>query len=358
MRFGRSCRGARRSIEETLIIAGKKAMLIRVILDTCTVRSLVHRDDPTLDLQAIRTCKDQLRLSLPGSAFAELLEQLCSSTRGISFSNWQLAAVHLDTILDKRWPCFPSGKELSALTKVQALSLDVPLEQCYMQACWRLLKSATSVADLQNPMLFQSPDGQSYEIKLDLETLANVNSGERQSWIDYIEKMRKMLVSVDLGRHDEERVYDMIRSDHGSQPDDSPEMSRKLDSVNRMIAKLVVLSLQANQPYNPNTQRRRGDAFDIKLLFHVPLPAVICTADQRFVNRLRDTKALGSQQVVTVDEFNRHVRNGTLSSQVFSFRTPEKQQKEWQEAAYFRWINRNRPTGDDWADWFAAEPVA
>jgi Protein of unknown function (DUF2934) len=26
-----------------------------------------------------------------------------------------------------------------------------------------------------------------------------------------------------------------------------------------------------------------------------------------------------------------------------------------EEAAYFRWIDRGRPFGDPWSDWFAAE---
>jgi hypothetical protein len=334
-------------------------MLIRVILDTCTVRNHVHKTGPRLNLQAIRAYPDQLRLSLPGSTFAELLEQLCDNEGGIAFPDWQNAVPDLDSILDKRWPFLPSGKQLSALTGLQTdLTLDVAFERSYMQACWQLLKSATNVADFQRGLVFQGPDSQRCEIKLDPKTLETVNAGERQSWIDHIEKMQKLLSSLRVGTNDEEKVYNMMRSNQGTQPLDPPGMAEKLDSVNRMIAKLVALSLQRKAAYNPKTEKRRGDAFDISLLFYVPLPAVICTADQKLVRRLRDTGASHSQQVVNVDEFNQHVVNGTLSSLVSSFKTADVQLREWQEAAYFQWISRDRPIGEDWVDWFASEPVA
>lgn len=71
-------------------------MLVRIVLDTCTVRNEVHGTGPRLDLQAIPDCQDQLRFSLAGSAFAELLEQLCNEDGGISFPS----LVEMVTTLD------------------------------------------------------------------------------------------------------------------------------------------------------------------------------------------------------------------------------------------------------------------
>ena len=78
-----------------------------------------------------------------------------------------------------------------------------------------------------------------------------------------------------------------MKKDLGTQPGDPPDLGDKLDSVSRMIARLVCESLKTKDAYNPDAERRRGDAFDISLLFYTSLPSVVCTTDQKLVNRLR-----------------------------------------------------------------------
>jgi len=39
-------------------------------------------------------------------------------------------------------------------------------------------------------------------------------------------------------------------------------------------------------------------------------------------------------------------------------RTPEIQHQMWQEAAYFHWIKRGCPNGEELTDWLATEPIA
>jgi hypothetical protein len=85
---------------------------------------------------------------------------------------------------------------------------------------------------------------------------------------------------------------------------------------------------------------------------------VICTADEKFVNRLRDTGAPHARQVVSVDEFNELIRKNCAWKKVSGFRTLDEQHRRWSEAAYFNWINRGRPLNDDQRDWFEVEPVA
>lgn len=38
-----------------------------------------------------------------------------------------------------------------------------------------------------------------------------------------------------------------------------------------------------------------------------------------------------------------------------SMRDADKTKTEIEKAAYYRWLNRGRPTGDDWTDWLLAE---
>jgi hypothetical protein len=150
-----------------------------------------------------------------------------------------------------------------------------------------------------------------------------------------------------------------MRSDFGNDPLDAPGIAEKLDAASRMIARFVARSLPSKMPsYNPQTEKRRGDTFDLNLLFYVPLPAVIVTGDTRFVRGLRETDASHARQVLTIDEFNTNLREGSLAFLISDFQTPERQHRQHREAAYFRWDNRGRLPNDDLADWFASEPVA
>jgi hypothetical protein len=144
----------------------------------------------------------------------------------------------------------------------------------------------------------------------------------------------------------------------GSAPGDVPDLGEKLDGAAKMIARFVAMSLARREPYNPETESRRGDAFDLNLLFYLPLPAFIVTGDKRFVRGLRATNSPQARQVLTIEEFNDHLRNGTFASLVADVQSPEDQFRRHSEAAYYRWRNAGAKHGEDWADWFASEPVA
>jgi hypothetical protein len=118
------------------------------------------------------------------------------------------------------------------------------------------------------------------------------------------------------------------------------------------------MAINQSPPYDPSTKERHGDLFDWALLFALPLPSVVVTSDGPFINRLRATKATDARQIVSVEEFNDHVRKDTLESLIAHHRTPELQHQTWQEAAYFHWIKRGRPNGDALTDWLATEPIA
>jgi hypothetical protein len=110
--------------------------------------------------------------------------------------------------------------------------------------------------------------------------------------------------------------------------------------------------------YNPLSDKRRGDAFDLDLLYYIPLPAIIVTGDKRFARGLKQTDAPHGRQVLTIEEFNRHLAENSLVSLVSDVQTAEGQLRQHQEAAFFRWHEWGNPTNDDWADWFASEPIA
>jgi len=61
-------------------------MLVRILLDTCTIRNHLHAIGKQLDIGAIRSSTEQLRFSLPGGAGVELLEQLTEGR--VSWAEW------------------------------------------------------------------------------------------------------------------------------------------------------------------------------------------------------------------------------------------------------------------------------
>jgi Protein of unknown function (DUF2934) len=155
-----------------------------------------------------------------------------------------------------------------------------------------------------------------------------------------------------------DKIVELMRSDFGSDPSDAPGVAAKLDTVLNMIARFVARSLNATSAYNPESEKNRGDTFDLNLLFYIPLPAVIVTGDDRFVRGLRETDGAHLGQVLTIDEFNARLSDDSLASLVSAFQTPERQFRWQREAAYFRWENRNRLANDDQKDWFESEPIA
>jgi len=331
-------------------------MIVRVVLDTCIARKHLQGDGTTIDGTALTTSREQPRLSLAGTAGAELLEQLIDNR--LPFAEWANRVRTFDELLDPRWPILPTGRQLSAIAGTQTdLSVDLEEERHHLSACWRLMRDARCVEDLQRAMPVGVRDGQLIGVRLDRERLKRVMDSERQSWIAYIERMNQSLVSEGIGPSDRRRLISLMRSTQGTGPGDPPDLARRLDAVTRMLADFVVMSL-GREPYNPRIERRRGDTFDLSLLYYVPLPAIVCTADGSFLNRLRASGAEHSGQVVSVEEFNELVVANRLTDVVAGFQTPEEQDDRWQKAAYYSWIGRGQPIGDEWADWFGTEPVA
>lgn len=332
-------------------------MLVRIVLDTCTIRNHLHGTGQRLDFSAIKSSAEQLRFSLAGGTGFELLEQLTEGR--LAWSEWSNIS-GITPILDDRWPLLPTGRQLAALAGTQTdITIDVEAERRHLRACWRLQTVARSNDDLVTKGgWYEGADGQKYSIRLQLPNLTTTGSQQRQSWMDYIDHIQTLAPQLGFTSLDEASLLALMKSNPNAYPSDPPDFGDRLDAVSRMIARLVSQALKSKDAYNPTSEKRRGDALDISLLFYVPLPGVICTADEKFVNRLRDTDAPHAKQVVAVEELNDLIRNNAVASLVSPFRTPREQHERWQVAAYFHWIERGMPWGDPDTDWLAVEPIS
>lgn len=327
-------------------------MITRVLLDTNVVGNHLDRDESMLDLTAIHGRLWKYRISLADST-GEIFAGLSS---GRLIERWSRYIGEIDGILDSRWPIFPGGRELAALAETQS-DLPADVADCrYYQAIWQWLRNSNCIADLERGTSYVSANGTRYALPFDRHRVEDGIENERDSWIDYINDIRDEATrSSNTGF---EAIFAIVRSRFGSQPYDPPNVLQLYDGMFRMIARMVELSLQRRDPYNPAGRRRRGDVFDFLLLYALPLPAVICTSDGPFCERLRATGCPDAMQVISIEEFNQHARDDTLEELVAHHRTTSEQVSIWQVAAYYRWLNLGQPDGGDWEDWFATEPVA
>ena len=87
-------------------------MIVRVVLDTCVIRHYIH-GHVGLDLAAIKSSAEELRLSLAGGTGIELLAQLVEGR--LTWSDWSSRIPDIDSVLDRRWPLLPTGRQLAAL---------------------------------------------------------------------------------------------------------------------------------------------------------------------------------------------------------------------------------------------------
>jgi hypothetical protein len=332
-------------------------MIVRVLLDTCAVRKLLHGDATRLSVSLVQQHRDTCKVSIAAGAFAEVTEQLIKGR--LPFDVWRSGAHDLDDILDPEWPIFPNGKELAYLSGTQTQhAFDLDEHKAHVKAIWRFVRHAESLKLLtQQRGEFRAPDGSLRNINLTETRLYEVMKVKRDFWISCVRKVQRFADAAGI-KLDEAKMIEIMKNSIGSAPTEPRDLADKLDAPIRMVARLYAQSMARRTAYDPSTEKRSSDAFDLDLLFAIPLPAVIVTADERFLNRLRGTNAPHSKQVCFINEFNNCLECDTLSSLVSDFQTPEEQLKEWNQAAYDRWERRGRPTGDDWADWFASEPIA
>jgi hypothetical protein len=67
-------------------------------------------------------------------------------------------------------------------------------------------------------------------------------------------------------------------SNLGTTPGNVPGLGEKLCGAATMIARFLAMSLKRRAPHSPETEGRRGDAFDLNLLFYLPSPLSLLPA--------------------------------------------------------------------------------
>lgn len=286
---------------------------IRILFDTCTIRNLLYPDGLKVDIDAILTRIYKYRISLADGAFAELISQLV--THRISFFDWSNYASELNRILDQEWPIFPGGKDLSVMAGLQK-DLDSDLNEVKQarQAAWKLLRDANCERTLLSGTIYRDTKGRLIELPVNPVHIEEAMQGARKTWIDRIEEIQRMQHEDPTRFSSLEKTEIFVRGDLGKAITDPPDLLDRLNAYVKLQSHFAWASINSKTPYDPSTKKNRSDLFDMALLMAIPLPAIVVTADTKFIRTLTQTKTVHAKQVIDIQEFNQHVVDDTLDA--------------------------------------------
>lgn len=287
-------------------------MSTRIVLDTSAVRKHLHQDADRLDLVVLEhAVRDRTAVvSLPDTASAELLRDLLDGS--IDWTIWPRVA-ELNQLLDRDMPILPGGRELAdmaGLFKVPDLSeID---SRIYYRESWLLVAHARSRADLERGREYEDLRGR-HRVRADEAHINRVFEQEGVSWKAFIDEMRNIDGLQDQNRRE---IASIVDEGMKPQPGEAADLAEKLEAQRKMLAHYIFESLKSRTPYNPESNRNKGDIIDLGMLMTLAIPnTVICTADTRsLINRLQAAGSSHGRRVVTPAELNQHLANGTLSS--------------------------------------------
>lgn len=331
--------------------------ITRILLDTCAVRGLLYGAEPKISIAALAPRLWKYRISMSDSAAAELLSQLVEAQ--IPVGVWAAHIGEIEKILDPRWPVFLGGKELSVVAGLQTdITLDIRETQIEKQAFWGLLQNATSEKKLLGGFKYQDTKGRWKALIPEPDKIKDSMQEIRKKWIAHIEELQEIHKTSPGTFIKLAKTRAAVRFGLGSAPTDPPDLAARLDAFLNLQAHFIHASINSKTPYNPASDDRRGDIFDISLLQAIPLPAIIVTRDKRFLNTLSQIKSPDARQVISIEDFTQHAVADTLETLLTHRRSVSDQEEKWRQAAYERWLKRGSPANDAWNDWFATEPIA
>lgn len=277
----------------------------RILLDTGVVRKVIHGDEDALNPSALAALKGDHPVSIADGALAELSAALLRGA--VAPEVWAERIGVFDGLLDPDFPVAPGGKELAAFWGGHSpVGLNVDEARAYYRAAWGYLRNARSAADLTREEVFYAPSGRAYAIRLDAEHVEAVLADAGRKWAEWVANIAALIGDLRDGgdRVTEEDLRRVTTSN--LMLDMGAADAMKLDLVVHVLAKRAMQAVTGRTPYNPNG--RPNDPLDLDLLFGIPLPAWICTSDERLHRLVRSTESADRSAVMIAEELLERLR--------------------------------------------------
>lgn len=272
-----------------------------VVFDTCTVRAVIHGCPTALEelgqIGALRT-KACFRIADP--AVAELLLALREDR--IAWTDWKKRVHCIGEILDQEMPIMPGGKELSEMMNLSGHKHQSTIgDTNYWKAAWEFLLNAKSESDLLYGKDFTDDEGNRCNISIQLIADAKALFAlERAKWACYFE-MQKIQMER-LGFSKEKDIINLIKRYLDADTKSNPPISERLNAMVHALGHFLFLYMKEKTPYNPRTEKRRGDLFDFSLLQVLALPGRICTKDSKFKTHVKESGSTQADMIMLPHE--------------------------------------------------------
>lgn len=271
----------------------------RIFLDTSIIRKIVHGAPDALDLEVLKASRGAHPVSIADGALAELAIQLLRGS--IKPRDWAARIAALDEVLDPDFPVAPGGKELAVMWGAHSpIGFDVGESRAYYRAAWAYLRDVKTASDLARQSVFHAPSGHAYAIQMDKAHVESVLATAGRRWADWVDNISKVIRRRREGgdRFTEKDMRELTFSNLCLDMGVADVM--KLDLVIHVMAKRALQASAGSTPYNP--KGAPNDPLDLGLLFGIPLPGWVCTADDRLYRLVRSTESNDCDKVMTAQE--------------------------------------------------------
>jgi hypothetical protein len=264
---------------------------VRVALDTNVVGNLITGEGPQLDWERFAANKMELLVSLSDAAFIELL--LGIHCGHVPWDQWAANKHRVLKLIDPYLPVMPGRGDALGVFGFSDFDLERRTRELKLHQSY-------------GSFLLTVDDYNEFRGLLKEQDLRDLFQRERDEWaavFDSPERYRQM-PGIEAG--DAERVSAFIREAIQLEDTVWNEMLLKI------IARYLILAAKEKDAYNPRSKKRKGDFIDQTLCFALPLPAIVVTADGKFRTAVRQAGTRWSNQLLSVEEANKHVVQRTL----------------------------------------------
>lgn len=281
----------------------------RVILDTCVLRNTVHNYEPQLDFEAIRCHASTLAISIADSVVVELTNQLLETR--VKAEEWGAAAPRFESILDPDWPIIPTGIHRAMFFGLHPRNEEELLkEQEHCKGKWQVLKALNGDPSCGFGGVYEST-GSAEAVMTNHKITSAVIDDALRPWIEFIEEQgdhyRKHPATLD-------EITRTVREYGSKASSEIVDFADRLDFFFKAIAVMIQLASKGKTLYLPSSANRKGDIFDIMLLMALGLPAIVVTADKKFINRFTGIESPQKKRLISVEDFNDHLKANTIDA--------------------------------------------
>jgi hypothetical protein len=289
-----------------------------IVLDTSIVRGVIAGERDAMDLRSLKAARGRHPIGLADGTPIEIMDWLLNRASGEMVTRVQAALEELDPLLDLEFPIAPGPEDSSAFAGL------VPFAQgrnrrdlsAFSKALWRQLRTIASREDVSRPLQYRDSTGQ--ERVLSFLGTSGVLKTMQDGWMVHdIAKLAQETAAGDknyggltdqevevLTRSSQRRMAENLRV-----PPDSPAFER-VELVARYLVRWTRLA--ARPTYTPPREPSSNAAIDAALLNYLVMPAIVCTADKKFINSVREIPLPDRVRVMSPAELLAWLRTGVL----------------------------------------------